>query len=68
MRKKLDTLEKNNNKSSFFSKCLCANNIAYIIYIIGILILLSFGVGLYNRLINVKRQLESCRSSRMDNL
>ena len=62
MTKKIDTL-KNKKKSCFFSKCLCSSNIVYIVYIVGILILLSFGFGLYKRLTSVKIQLESCRSS-----
>ena len=62
MTKKLDTL-KNIKKTSFFSRCLCSDNVVYIVYIVGILILLSFGFGLYKRLSNVKMELESCRSS-----
>ena len=58
---KKNTLE--NQKTNFLQKCFCRANFAYIITIIGIIIVIMCGIFLYKRLDTVKEQLESCRSS-----
>jgi hypothetical protein len=50
-------------KRSFFLKCLCSNNIAYFVAVIGIVLLLVIMFGMFKRISVVKEQLESCRSS-----
>lgn len=50
-------------KTSFLQKCFCANNVAYFVSIIGVILVVMCGIFLYKRLGNVKEQLESCRSS-----
>jgi hypothetical protein len=50
-------------QKSFWSKCLCSNNIAYFVSIIGIILLLILIVGMLKRISIVKEQLDSCRSS-----
>ena len=50
-------------KTSFFQKCLCVNNIAYFVTIIGVVFIVVCGILLSKRLGYVKEQLDSCRSS-----
>ena len=50
-------------KTNFLQKCLCVNNIAYFVVIVGIIIMVTCGAFLSKRLGHVKEQLDSCRSS-----
>ena len=67
MTKKIDTL-KYYKKQSFWAKCLCASNIAYIVTTIGVISLIVIVYFIFVRLSNVKLQLESCRSSCRSNV
>ena len=67
MTKKIDTL-KYYKKQSFWAKCLCVGNIAYIVITTGIISLIVLVYFIFRRLSTVKEQLESCRSSSRSNL
>ena len=67
MPEKIDTLKKY-KKRTFWEKCLCSNNIAFFVVIVGIIIIFSLMFGTFKKLSVVKEQLESCRSSCRSNI
>ena len=50
-------------KRSFFSKCCYQNNIAYVIGVIGVIILIIIGFNMTRRITHLSSELASCRSS-----
>lgn len=60
--KKVNTLH-HDNRHNFLSKCLGSSKGAYIAIIIGIIVLVILAMIGFNSLVNVKEQLNSCRSS-----
>jgi len=64
MTEKIDTL-KNKKSMYFFLKCLCNNSFGFFTLIMFILILMILMIYMFTKIIYVKKQLESCRSSRI---